>query len=145
MQRSVVFLGLLAAGCPTPEPVETVYHPSVSFLSPSADTTVPAGDIAVSIVVADFVLAQPATLSHWRPVSPLWLFVPEAEAHNGDGAPRGYAVLRVDGSYQADLRSVQYTLTGVAAGPHTLDVELLFEDGDAFDPPVTASVGFVAE
>jgi hypothetical protein len=146
VSRFVPFLGVLLAGCPAEEPApEPTFDPTVSFLAPDDGATVPAGDVAVTIVVDDFELSAPTATARWRPVSPLWLFVPVAEAHPEEGIPTGYCELSLDGVKQADLIETQYTLTGVAAGSHTLTCELYYVDGDEVEPPVSATISFTAE
>ncbi len=123
-----------------------VYTPAVSFLAPVADSTVTAGEIAVTIVVDDFALVPPETASRApAPVPlPLRLLVASAEAHDEEGIPSGYCALALDDVAVADLSDTQGTVT-VAAGAHTLSCDLMFADGDALEPAVSASVAFTAE
>ncbi len=125
---------------------EPTTPPTLSFLEPSADATVPAGDVSVSLLVEDFELVEPAATARVRPgFDPtLWLPVSAAHAH-GDEAARGYVVLTLDGGDPIEVSSTQATLSAVAAGEHVLVGELMHEDGEALDPAVTATVTFTAE
>lgn len=143
--RSLALLAPLLVAC-SGDTDTAVYTPSVSFLAPVADSTVTAGEIAVTLVVDDFELTAPETASRApSPVPlPLRLFVASAEAHNEAGMPAGYCALALDDVAVANLSETQGTVT-VAAGAHTLSCELMFADGDALEPAVSASVAFTAE
>jgi hypothetical protein len=100
--------------------------PSMSFLSPTDGATVPAGDIAVAVVVNAFTLEDPAK-------------------HN-DGAPEGYLSVSVDGAAVLTTKETNFTLTITDAGAHTIGAELLYADGDALEPdPVSAEIGITVE
>ena len=123
-----------------------VYTPSVTFLAPVADSTVTAGEIAVTLVVDDFTLVPPETDSR-APAAvplPLRLLVASAEAHDEEGIPSGYCALALDDVAVSNLSETQGTVT-VAAGAHTLSCALMFADGDELEPAVSASVAFTAE
>lgn len=98
--------------------------PTIEFLSPTDGATVPAGDVAVSVVVDDFTLESPAK-------------------HN-EGAPEGYLSVTVDGAEVLTTAETQFTVT-LAAGAHTIGAELRFVDGDALEPAVSAEVSVTAE
>lgn len=139
------------AGCGNADTDVVVYHPALSFLAPVDASTVPAGDVSVSILVDEFVLTAPET-AHMEPVSEpflLRLVVPSADAHNAEGTPAGYCELSLDGTVVTQMSATQFTLPAVAAGAHTLSGELFFADGDAldeaFDAAVITSVAFTAE
>jgi hypothetical protein len=59
--------------------------------------------------------------------------------------PVGNAELSLDAEVIAQIESDQYTVDSVAAGPHTLTVELVGHDGGSLQPPVFDSVSFTAE
>lgn len=135
-------LALLAFGCPQPEQEPPI--PTVSFLSPADGATLAAGEVDVSLLVEDFTLvAHTAAVTPRPPPFPLSL-VAQARAHEGEETYEGYAVLRLDDADVATLSETVATVT-VEAGAHALEVELFHADGDAFDPPVTAVVGFEAQ
>ncbi|MDP2314202.1 MAG: hypothetical protein Q8P41_14965 [Pseudomonadota bacterium] len=97
---------------------------SITFLSPAAGATVPAGDVSVSVVVENFVLVSPAK-------------------HN-EGEAEGYIAVSVDGAEVLQTGDTQFTVT-LAAGAHTLGAELYYTDGDALDPAVSAEITVTAE
>lgn len=98
--------------------------PTVSFLAPLDGDVVAAGDVAVSILVEDFVLKSPAV-------------------HNV-GTGEGYAQIRVDGVDTLAAMRTNFSLD-LATGEHTLEAELFYTDGDALEPAVTARVTVTAE
>jgi hypothetical protein len=118
-----LWLGLV--GC---SEKEETYTPALSFLQPKDGATVPAGDLAVSIVVEDFELVPP-----------------EGLAHDEQGIPAGYCSLTLDEQAVADVSSPRGTVSGLTAGPHVLVGELRYADGDALQPPVAVAVSFTAE
>jgi hypothetical protein len=137
MLRFAVVLSLLTACAGSEEVVEPA---TLSFLTPAEGDTVAAGDVDVSLVVENFALVAPVAKSGFRFLG----FFPTAWAHN-DEIPQGTISLIVDDGAALSLTSTTTTLTGLAAGSHTLSAELLYEDGDALEPAVTATVTFTAE
>lgn len=128
-----LLFALFACGPVEPE------RPTVQILAPADGATVPAGDVAVSIVVAHLTLTDAVSRAD------LWSPIPAAYAHEGEGEHTGTAMVRLDGVDVEAILTTQYRLTGVAAGAHTLEVELL-DDGTApFDPAVKATAAFTAE
>lgn len=128
----------LVLACTSTEPTET---PAISFLAPTEGATVAAGDVPVSVVVEHFDLEE-ETSSLSFPLLPLMPAV--AFAHN-EGEAKGFVRFTLDGTDLDDVWDTQYTLVAVAAGAHTVGAELFFADGDALEPPVSASVTFTAE
>lgn len=122
--------------------------PELSFLSPEADSIVEAGDVAVSLVVEHFVLVEPVASRDSRADRAFGaLFdalIPPAAAHNEEGTPEGFISLSLDGSEVMSTGSTQATVSVTDAGEHTLEAELFYTDGDALEPPVSASVSFTA-
>lgn len=135
MFRFAVLSLLVACGA-----TEEVEPATLSFLTPTEGETVAAGDVDVSLVVENFSLVAPTAKRGFRFLG----FYPTAWAHNDD-LPQGTISLIVDGGAATSLTSTTTTLTGLAAGSHTLSAELLYEDGDALEPAVTATVTFTAE
>jgi len=129
-------LSLLVA-CSTPEEIEPA---TLSFLTPADGEAVAAGDVDVSLVVENFALVAPTAKRGIRFLG----FYPTAWAHNDD-LPQGTISLVLDGGAATSLTATTTTLAGLAAGSHTLSAELLYEDGDSLEPPVTATVTFTAE
>lgn len=129
-------LSLLVA-CAATEEVERA---TLSFLTPAEGETVAAGDVDVSLVAENFAIVAPTAKNGFRFLG----FYPTAWAHNDD-IPQGTISLIVDGGAATSLTTTTTTLTGLAAGSHTLSAELLYEDGDALEPAVTATVTFTAE
>ena len=95
---------------------------SVSFLAPLDEELVVLGDNSASLLVEGFTLV-------------------DVERHN-EGTPEGFVRLSLDGVMVAEsgLTQLPYTLT--ETGEHTLTAELFYSDGDALEPPVSASVTF---
>jgi hypothetical protein len=115
--------------------------PAVSFLSPADGATVPAGDVAVSVVVEHFALEQDtARLVPW-----LSVWTPSVAYAHSEGEAAGFVRFSLDDVAVGDVYDTQYTLTAVEAGAHTATAELVYADGDALEPPVSASVAFSAE
>lgn len=140
---------VLVLACGEKGPADTAVDaatPTLTFLEPTGDATVPTGDVAVSILVEDFELVTPSATARVQPgFDPTsWLPVGTAHAH-GDEAGRGYVTLTLDGGTPVELSSTQTTLPAVAAGEHILMGELMHEDGEAVDPAVTATVTFTVE
>jgi hypothetical protein len=125
---------------------DVVYTPSVMFLAPAADATLPSGDVDVSIVVDDFDLTAPETAARAPALVPfpLRLVIPTAEAHSEGGLPAGYCALELDDVEVAQLVQTQASVA-VGPGEHTLSCALTYADGDPLEPPVAASVTFTAE
>lgn len=110
----------------------TAATPTVEFVSPADDATVPVGDVALSIAVENFLLTDPAK-------------------HN-EGEPEGY--LQVDWTDGTTPDSVQTasttpTISIATAGSWTLTADLFFADGDgmdeSFDDFVPASITITVE
>lgn len=125
----LLLLGAIACdGGKGSDTAEATFDPTVIFLAPTDGATVTAGEVQVSLSFEDFVLTAPTA----------------RVAHNEEGEPAGYVELSLDGAVVAtDLVDPQYTLSGVAAGEHTLDAELYYEDRD--EVGVSASITFTAE
>lgn len=111
--------------------------PSLLFLAPTDGAEVAAGDVDVSLLVEDFTL----TTATARAPRVSWSPIPAAWAHS-EGAPSGFVRLVLDGGAPIDVTTAQTTLPDVAEGDHELVGELRYSDGDALEPPVTASVSF---
>ena len=138
MNRYVPALAVLLAACGA-EDTETL-PATLSFLTPTDGGTVAAGDVEVSLVVENFDLVAATAKKGIRFLG----FMPTAWAHN-EGEPEGQIVLTLDGTEVGKLSDTTTTLSAVAAGSHTLDAELVYSDGDALEPAVTASITFTAE
>lgn len=102
-----------------------VATPTIAFLSPADGATVAVGDVAVSLVVDDFILVD--------------------VAKHGEGTPQGYISVTLDGAEVLQSSVAQFTVTVDAAGEHILGAELYYEDGDALEPPVSAEIVVIAE
>jgi hypothetical protein len=141
-------LFLLIAGCTGGESdSDVVYTPTLSFLAPLDGSTVAAGDVAVSIVVDDFILTAPESARLDGPALPLPLMMLEsaAEAHNEEGTPAGYCQLSVNDSEVTKMDTTQFTIPTMSPGTYTLTGTLFFADGDELETPVSATVSFTAE
>ncbi len=129
----------------TDEPAVVFPRPVVTLVAPLADAMVTGPDVTLTLTVEDFELTGKSDVV--RHVAPLrtwawsWL-TPAAYAHGTNEAPNGYIAVRVDGVLTAELDTTTTTLTGLAAGPHTVEVELLYPDADAFYPAVFDAVTF---
>lgn len=136
----------LAAGCKDAADDSALETPTLSFLAPVAGSTLDAGAVSVSLVVEHFILVEP-TASRRDPADRaigrlIELAIPAAQAHTTAGTPEGYVALGLDGVEVLNTGSTQVSIEQVLAGEHTLDAELRHSDGDAFDPPIVASVSF---
>lgn len=120
--------------------------PTLTFLSPEEGEVISGDTVQVSILVEDFslVAAEAARSPSPQPMGPLLLLaIPSARAHSAEGElAEGFCRLTLDGVDVADLDSTQFELTGVAPGAHSLEGQLFFADGDAYEPVVVASVSF---
>lgn len=143
--RPLPLIPLLAlAACAGKDEESTEETPTVSFLAPEEGATVTAGTVDVSLVVAHMTLEDPgATAAAPSPILDWLLPGRPARAHN-EGEAEGYAELRLDGAAAATVYETQAQIEGVEAGEHSLEVELFYSDGDALEPPVTATVSFTA-
>ena len=130
----LLLISLLACGSPEPE------LPTVSILAPADGATVTSGDVSVSIVVEHLTLTTEAVAR----APALWSPIPAAWAHEGESEHAGTASIRLDGVEVAAITDTVTTLTGVTAGAHTLEVELLDDGTASFDPPVKAQAVFTA-
>lgn len=111
-----VFVALSACAASTDAEAAEVETPTVTFVSPHDGDTVPAGEVAVSIAVAHFLLSDPGK-------------------HN-EGEAEGY--LQVGWTDGTDADSVQTgettpTLPIGTPGSWTLTADLFFADGDGMD------------
>ncbi len=93
--------------------------PTLVFLQPEAGASVTGPDVAFTVVVEDFTLVEPSK-------------------HN-EGVAEGFIRVSADGTAVLDTGSTQFDLT-LAAGGHTIAVELFYTDGDALEPAVSSSL-----
>ncbi|MFZ5480820.1 MAG: hypothetical protein ACOZNI_28935 [Myxococcota bacterium] len=99
--------------------------PTISFLSPADGDEVTVGEVACSVVVENFTLADLAK-------------------HSEGEAPEGYIGVRVDGTEVLQTSETNFDLTLDAAGAVTVEAELFYgDDGDSLDEPAIASVDLV--
>lgn len=68
--------------------------------------------------------------------------VPTAQAHNPQDRPAGYVRVRLDGVVVAEEPATRFRLEGVTPGPHLVEAEVVWADGDAFFPPVLDARSF---
>ena len=131
-----MLLLLALAGCPEPEPV----LPTVTITSPATGTTLAGVDCPLTVEVTDFTLVDPEEESAaWS--LPAWWAPSLAFAHEPGDENEGYLHVTVDDVDVLDTTELEFTLTGLAVGPHTIEVELLYPDGDGFYPAVRDSIG----
>jgi hypothetical protein len=126
---------LALAGCPEPEPV----LPTVAIVAPADGSTTSSGDVAVEVEVTDFDLVAPEETARFVPL-PLWWAPSMAFAHEPGEEPEGYLHVTVDDEELLDTIELEFTLEALASGSHTIEVELLYPDGDAFYPAVRDSI-----
>ncbi len=121
----MVFLLSLLACTGHDDSDATAEGPSITFLAPENGATVSAGAVDVTLVVENFTLVSPVK-------------------HNDDAeTPEGYIALSyTDGgsTLTETTGSTQASITLNEVGEHTLTAELLYEDGDALEPAVSAEV-----
>lgn len=106
-----ILLLLLACTGGTDKDTAVEETSTVTFLDPIDGDTVPAGDIAVSVIVEGFAL--------------------EAPAKHNEGEPEGYIAVTVDGVEALTTAETQFTVTIAEAGSHTIGAALTYADGDA--------------
>jgi len=118
-------LALLVFGC---TPAESVGPPELAILLPVDGSTVDEGLIPVSLLVTNLELS----------------FDPPPRVTDDQMAmlPRGFVELHLNGEPYAQIDQAQYALTGLSAGGHALEVEVIASDGTSFAPPLTAAVDF---
>jgi hypothetical protein len=106
-------------------------NPIITIISPFYNATIPSGDITVEVVVSNFTLAdklgQPAANGEGHIVYYLDALPPTAQ---------GQTALTKPGT-SAETADTSYTWTNVAAGPHSLSVQLVNNDGTPLIPPAT--------
>jgi hypothetical protein len=99
--------------------------PTISFLAPEDGAVLSPGPIDVTLVVDGFTLTDPAK-------------------HSGEGEGlSGYIALTYDDqgtNLTENTGSTQASIDLNGTGPHTLTAELLYADGDALEPAVSASI-----
>ena len=150
MRRLICIPVLFTFACKDAADDSALEPPTLSILSPEADATVVAGDVAVSLVVEHFVLVEPVASRDSRSDRAFGalmdLMIPggSAAAHTEEGTPEGYISLSLDGTEVLTTGSTQATISVTDAADHTLEAQLFYTDGDELEPPVTASVSFSA-
>ncbi len=110
--------------------------PTVAILSPEDGASVPAGDVEVVVALTGYTLSEVPLSSSARVPAPR----PGQAHHEVNEPPHGLVVWSLDGVEVDATATDRYTISGVAAGPHTLSVELVYPDRDAFYPPVEDQV-----
>jgi hypothetical protein len=101
--------------------------PSISILTPANDQVVGNGTpVIVSFAVANFVLVQPGRVG--QVVSPA----------------EGHVDLYLDGAYSRLLTRVEPISLPLESGPHTIQLQLVQDDGTPLSPDISASVRVVA-
>lgn len=137
--RAMLFV-IALSGCTGGE-----LEPAVEITAP-ADGATTGADVTITVEVTDFALVDPESARRARrPVwTPLDLF-PAAYAHDPSADPEGYVEYSVDGDVVATTTDLSFAVTGLAAGAHTIEVELYYPDGDAFFPAVTDEVTITVE
>ncbi|MDP2306616.1 MAG: hypothetical protein Q8P18_11395 [Pseudomonadota bacterium] len=121
----MLILSLLLACTGAHEDTAVEDAATLTFLDPVDGDTVPAGDVAVSVIVDGFTL--------------------EAPAKHNEGAPEGYITVTVDGAVALTTAETQFTVTLADAGSHTIGAELTFADGDPLDPAVGDEITITVE
>lgn len=137
---------LFVAAC-TEDPGDPASEPTVAITAPTEGATVAGPDVEVRIAVEDFTFTpKEGVARRSAPMLPLWLqALPSASAHTPGEAANGYVEFKLDGAIVAEEAAVAHTIAGISAGEHTIEVELLWPDGDAFYPSVEAEVTFTVE
>lgn len=104
--------------------------PTIAFLAPEDGAVLSPGPVDITLVVDGFTLIDPAK-------------------HSGEGEGlSGYVALTYDDqgtTLTENTGSTQASITFNGTGPHTITAELLYEDGDALEPAVSASVAIDIE
>ena len=98
--------------------------PTIELVAPAAGSTVPAGDVSLSVKTTGLKFVMPSNT----------LVPGEGHVHFSlDGAP-------IEMSTSPD-----FVYEGVAAGEHKLVAELVQNDTKSFSPPVEQEITFIAE
>jgi hypothetical protein len=109
---------------PVESNTSTAAAPTIELITPAADSTVPSGDVSMSVKTTGlkFVMAS-----------------------NTNVAGEGHVHFTLDGQPFKMSVKPDYVYVGVAPGAHTLKAELVQNDTKSFNPPVEQEVTFKAE
>ena len=108
--------------------------PTLTIISPEDGAMLDTSEVQLSIIVENFELV-PVGGDGDRKQAP-------GGQGNNEGTAEGFAEVTLDGVFAFDMEETQGTLTVTEVGEHTVDVELLYEDGDPLEPAVTVSASF---
>jgi hypothetical protein len=114
--------------------IPEVGPPSLVILSPRDGANVPSGSVTVDIQVSNFNIVDKqgqANVSHEGHVH----FYLDVEAPTTPGQP----AIPASGTW-AQVAATTYTFTNVAAGTHTISVELINNDHTPLEPAVVARI-----
>ena len=121
------FFSMMFAGACTSKADDTALAatPTIAFLTPEDGAVLSPGAIDITLVVDGFTLADPAK-------------------HGGeDEGLSGYVALTYDDNgtnLTENTGSTQASINLNGTGMHTLTAELMYADGDALEPAVSASI-----
>ena len=109
--------------------------PGAEITTPADGSTVPAGDVQVSVSVSGFEivnrLGEPAVEGEGH----VHFYLDVSEIPTTPGQP----AVTAEGTYHAEA-TTSYSWPDVQPGEHTLAVQLVNNDHTPLDPPVTAEV-----
>jgi hypothetical protein len=107
-------------------PTATAAGPSLTILSPANDDVIGNGSpVIVRFAVANFTLVQPGRFGE------------------GANATEGHIDLFVDGGYSRLLTRMEPVSLALGSGPHTIRLQLVYNNGTPLNPDVGASVRVV--
>lgn len=108
--------------------------PSVVITTPEDGSTIPAGDVTVSVQVSNFNVVDKQGQANVPNEGHLHYFL-DVDAPTTPGQP----AIPASGVW-AHVADTTYTFGNVAAGTHTISVELVNNDHTPLNPPVVAKV-----
>ena len=124
------------ATTPTPGQLPSGATPSITITSPADGSTVAPGDVMVTVNVSNFNLVPKQGEAAVQGEGHIHYFLDVNPIPTTPGQP----ALPPAGSAYATTDKTTYTFTNVAAGTHTIAVELVNNDHTPLSPPVTATV-----
>ena len=131
MTASLLTLGLLIMVACSPTPTPT---PTLSIALPANGANVPQGDITINAQVTNFNVVDKQGQASVAGEGHLHFYL-DVAAPTTPGQP----AIPVSGVW-AHISGTTYTFTNVAAGTHTISVELVNNNHTPLNPPVVAIV-----
>ena len=118
----------------TPTPPSSTQAPAIKITAPADGSTIPAGDVKVTVQVSNFKLANKLGQANAPGEGHIHYFI-DVDAPTTQGKPAVTAA----GTYAATA-DITYMWPNVAAGSHTFSAELVNNDHTPLSTPVTTKV-----